>query len=238
MIRVKGLGGWPVILGFILFEISVAFETGAPDNTCRDPSSVHTFQFNATHTGIYMPQPEGRNPYILQTDRQSFGPGQPVKVTIHSGNTGQPFRGFFIQAVEANINIRNLSRVPFGTFASGNGSRPSSCDMPGEVVHRGGITHVQNDDKYNITVTWIPPEDNPGNVQFLATVVRRYTTYWTNIRSIVLYPEGYSGQAAAQTRREWTPAMAWYAWMMYLLQAQHATPQQQQQLQRENLVPQ
>jgi len=58
-----------------------AFSHGAPDFSCRDPSTFHTRRVNATHEGVVMPQPAATSPYRLRVNQNTFTPGGRVTGT-------------------------------------------------------------------------------------------------------------------------------------------------------------
>ncbi|XP_052819658.1 uncharacterized protein LOC128245507 [Mya arenaria] len=195
------------------------FSHGAPDFSCKDPSTFHTRKINVTHEGIIMPQPATSSPYRIRTDRASFQPGDRVTVTLYSSTPERPLRGFYIQAIQADIHIRDLRREAFGRFENLTmNERPSICQQTYRST-TGGATHSNTRGRASVSVVWVAPETyNPGNVQFLATGVFNYDTYWTNIRSDHLVPTGY--QTAADTTIHPTATAAWYRWLMYLHQQQ------------------
>lgn len=57
-----------------LAKLISGFSTGAPDNTCWDPSTFHTEELNETHVGVIMPQNASTLPYHIQVQK-SYQPG-------------------------------------------------------------------------------------------------------------------------------------------------------------------
>ena len=67
------------ILDFLIsVNVCFGFMTGAPDWSCKDPSTFHTLRLNASHEGIIMPQEMSTNPYTLEVDSKTFTPGSRV----------------------------------------------------------------------------------------------------------------------------------------------------------------
>ncbi|XP_053379827.1 putative ferric-chelate reductase 1 isoform X2 [Mercenaria mercenaria] len=160
-------------------------------------------------------------PYTVDTDVTKYRPGQKITVTLQSSDTKSPLRGFFIQAVQAGIHLRDLRRRAFGKFENTtDDERPSVCQSF-RTTETTGITHSNNKGKQRVTVTWVAPtEYNPGEIQFLATGVLDYATYWTDIRSQRLIPDGYNTPSENNISGRYTPTAAWFRWLQYLRQMQ------------------
>ena len=88
------------ILGILDLIISMnvcsGFMTGAPNWSCKDPSTFHTLRLNASHEGIIMPQEMKTNPYRVEVVSETFTPGSRVtgwfKILEKRRTTGwQPF---------------------------------------------------------------------------------------------------------------------------------------------------
>ncbi|KAL4221726.1 DOMON domain-containing protein frrs1L [Mactra antiquata] len=195
----------------------IAFSHGAPEFSCKDPSTFHTRRINETHEGIIMPGSSASNPFSVVVETVRYRPGEKITVFMESSQLDKPLRGFFLQAVQADIDIRDLRRRAHGTFEnSTNDEHPSPCQTFGDSV-TGGITHSNSRDKQSIMVTWIAPTTyNPGDIQFLATGVYDYFTYWTDIRSTKLTPEDYPPTSENTITGQYTPTAAWYQWLQLL----------------------
>lgn len=63
---------------FALFSPVVSFSHGAPDFSCKDPSTFHTRKINATHEGIIMPGDILINPYSLMLEGSTYRPGEKI----------------------------------------------------------------------------------------------------------------------------------------------------------------
>lgn len=168
-----------------------------------------------------MPGNMSTNPYSVEVEVLKYGPGDKITVTLKSNDPKRPLSGFFLQAVQANIHLRDLRRRAFGTFENTTkDERPSVCDAF-DSVKTSGITHSNAKGRKSVIVTWIAPvEYNPGDIQFLATGVLDYYTYWTDIRSKVLVAEGFSKPSETVSSGSYAPTAAWYRWLQYLRQQQ------------------
>lgn len=168
-----------------------------------------------------MPQPMSTSPFSMDVSATTFSPGDRITVTLYTQNPRQMVRGFFIQTIQANINIRDLRRNAFGRFENLTvDEKPSPCQPTGNI-QSGGVTHSNNRGKQSVRVVWIAPESfNPGPVQFLATGVFNYDTYWTDIRSSPVTPTGFPTSTEYQIQGQLTPTAAWYRWLQYIRQSQ------------------
>jgi len=77
-----------------------------------------------------------------------------------------------VQAVDINTN------QPIGLFEAGRGLKViDSCSS---------VTHSDRRGKRAATLVWDAPRDsNPGQVIFKATVVQKFSDFWTGIESDV-----------------------------------------------------
>lgn len=168
-----------------------------------------------------MPGDLSSNPYSVRVDVQKYGPGDKITVIIESKQLDKPLRGFFLQAIQAGIHIRDLGRRAFGTFVNTSlDEKPSPCQTFGDIV-TGGVTHSNSRDKQSVKVTWLAPvTHNPGDIQFMTTGVLDYNTYWTDIRSSRLVPDGYPTTSGNRVNGRFTPTAAWYRWLQYIRQQQ------------------
>ena len=91
-----------------------------------------------------------------------------IPVTLFTENPDQSLRGFFIQAIQADINIRDLARRSFGKFENLTSSEQVSKCQDTNGVPSGGITHTNGDNKQSVRVVWIAPETySPGPIQIV-----------------------------------------------------------------------
>ncbi|KAH3818516.1 uncharacterized protein LOC127880885 [Dreissena polymorpha] len=200
-----------------LLAVCQGFSTGAPDFSCKDPSTFHTRAINATHEGVIMPQSPGSNPYRIRVESTTFNPGDRIRVTLYSETSNQPIRGFFLQAIQADINIRDLRRRSYGRFENlTSDEKPSVCEST-RNWRAGGVTHTNSRTHRAVTVVWVAPEEwNPGPLQFLGTGVLDYNTYWTDVRSPQINPVGYPTVGGHFSPALSSETAAWYQWLQYI----------------------
>ncbi|XP_041823449.1 putative ferric-chelate reductase 1 isoform X2 [Melanotaenia boesemani] len=117
----------------------------------------------------------GPSPYTVTTDPSSFIPGQAVKVLLQAP-ASKPFTGFLLQARKPGSNS------PVGSFTATTGTQLLNCGSPSTAV-----SHTSDSAKTQIQVTWTStPSVNVDAVQFHATFVQSYSTYWVDVTTPVL----------------------------------------------------
>ncbi|XP_041457714.1 uncharacterized threonine-rich GPI-anchored glycoprotein PJ4664.02-like [Lytechinus variegatus] len=170
------------IVGLILLVMSTnGFPDGAPVDACGDMMPVHgmaTPQVNQNRLGIAMTT-------VVMTDEDDGDEEDGDATTVHVTLIGnQPFSGFFkgfmIQArhVGGDRPIGRFVRIPAG-------QQGLNCSG----VENSAVTHTNNDQKFGVSFAWKPlKKDDTTNVIFVATIVKSYNRFWTNIISEVLFP--------------------------------------------------
>lgn len=84
---------------------------------------------------------------------------------------GISFKGLMVQAVDVNTN------TPIGLFEAGKGLKTiDSCSS---------VTHSDRRGKRAATLVWDAPKDANGQVAFRATIVQRFSEFWTGLESDV-----------------------------------------------------
>ncbi|GIY44348.1 defense protein 3 [Caerostris darwini] len=147
-------------LACAILGLSIAYPTGAPVETCST--------FAANHTG-HLPQRSKAN-YDLNVSPSNGAPGSTLTVTL-KGVGGETFKGFFIQGQDA-------AGKPIGAFSPGSDAQTRDCSTAGDSV-----THVNPDEKTQVTLKWKAPSSYSGKVSFRAVVVKTYELFWNNIYS-------------------------------------------------------
>lgn len=109
-------------------------------------------------------------PYTITASETCYTSGQAVTVTL-SGNGGSQFRGFFLQAREPNNNTAS-----YGTFDVNGNSAAQTLDCFSQTENAVG--HSSASDKSTTSFKWTPPSGLTGDVEFVATVVQEFNTYW------------------------------------------------------------
>ncbi|XP_075689277.1 putative ferric-chelate reductase 1 [Rhinoderma darwinii] len=115
--------------------------------------------------------PQSQVIHNITVDKTMFNPGDQIKVTL----SGPRFTGFFIQARNAN----NLDSDAVGSFSL-------TDDQVSQVLKCGGVqdsavSQTNKRRKEQVAFYWIAPSDSPQHIQFLATVVEKYSIYWVKI---------------------------------------------------------
>ncbi|XP_009068245.1 PREDICTED: ferric-chelate reductase 1 isoform X1 [Acanthisitta chloris] len=119
------------------------------------------------HGGSPHPSPE----HTITVNRTEFKPGDNIEVHL----SGPDFEGFFIQARDAE----HLDSPAVGSFVLAD-RRLSQLLTCGHTKN-SAVSHTSKAKKKFIKVYWIAPGDAPKHVQFLATVVKKYRTFWVKI---------------------------------------------------------
>ncbi|XP_054708770.1 putative defense protein 3 isoform X2 [Uloborus diversus] len=146
----------------VILAVTKSYPSGAPEDTCKT--------FNANHTGVSAQNSQPK--YDLTVSPSSVAPGGIVKVTLQ-GTGGETFRGFFIQGFDA-------SNKAVGKFRKQADAQTRDCSGPGSAT---AATHVNNNDKTKVVLTWQAPASFSGKVNYRAVVVKTYEYYWNNIKS-------------------------------------------------------
>ncbi|KAJ8274443.1 hypothetical protein COCON_G00090680 [Conger conger] len=127
------------------------------------------------------PHIQPSSPYMITVDKSKFSPGDMIKVSIAPSASGTKyFEGFLIEARDAG----RLDGPAVGSFDLVNPtiSQLLKCgDIQGSAV-----SHTSKTKKTEIQVIWNAPKDSPPSVQFLATVVQHYSTFWVKISGPVI----------------------------------------------------
>ncbi|KAM4659741.1 ferric-chelate reductase 1 isoform 6-T12 [Amazona ochrocephala] len=121
--------------------------------------------------------------HTITVNGTEFKPGDSIEVHL----SGPVFEGFFIQARDAE----HLESPALGSFmlADRRASQLLTCGR----TKNSAVSHTSKAKKQHIKVYWIAPGDAPKRVQFLATVVKKYRTFWVKIPGpIVSQPNALS----------------------------------------------
>ncbi|NXG19633.1 FRRS1 reductase, partial [Grallaria varia] len=109
--------------------------------------------------------------HTITVNGTEFKPGDNIEVCL----SGPDFEGFFIQARD----VKHLDGPAVGSFmlVDRRLSQLLTCGR----TKKSAVSHTSKTKKKNIKVYWIAPGDAPKHVQFLATVVKKYRTFWVKI---------------------------------------------------------
>ncbi|XP_036907244.1 ferric-chelate reductase 1 [Sturnira hondurensis] len=114
--------------------------------------------------------------HSVSVSQTTFAPGDRLEVTL----SGPEFKGFLLEA--RNAEDWNGPPVGFFTLIDTEVSQLLACeDRQGSAV-----SHTNPHKKTEIQVHWTAPQQAPSHVQFLATVVEKYKTFWVKIPSPVI----------------------------------------------------
>nr|XP_046155407.1 putative ferric-chelate reductase 1 [Oncorhynchus gorbuscha] len=112
-------------------------------------------------------------PFSVTTDRFSFKGGDEIIVRLLAAST--PFTGFILQAREVG------GSSPLGSFTVTSGeAQPLTCNG----LPNSAISHTSNSLKSSIQGIWrAPTSGNLNSIQFSASFVKDYSTFWVEVRS-------------------------------------------------------
>lgn len=123
-------------------------------------------------------------PYQITLSQSTFAPGDQILVTVDAtpGNTNV-YRGLALQARPA---VGSTDTTGTFTILPNDQSNFRFYDCA-DGSPTGGVTHTNRNDKsLPQRFLWTPSDGFTGDVQFRLTVVREFSTFWTDIPSAVL----------------------------------------------------
>ncbi|XP_051869025.1 putative ferric-chelate reductase 1 isoform X1 [Pristis pectinata] len=120
------------------------------------------------------------SPAIITVDKNVINASDQIKVTLSVRQSGTSFQGFFIQARDA----ADLNAGPLGTFTLIDDQNSQLLTCGG--VKDSAVSHTSSSGKHTIEVLWNPPLPKPDHIQFLATVVQKFNTYWVKLRGPIV----------------------------------------------------
>ncbi|KAM6454405.1 ferric-chelate reductase 1 isoform 2-T2 [Liasis olivaceus] len=109
--------------------------------------------------------------HTIKVNVTEFKPGDHVKVSL----SGPTFEGFFLQARNAD----HLGDPAVGSFALAD-QRRSQLLTCGHVKN-SAVSHTSKSKKNHLDAYWVAPRDAPKKIQFLVTVVQKYSIFWVKI---------------------------------------------------------
>ncbi|XP_041459945.1 putative defense protein 3 isoform X1 [Lytechinus variegatus] len=163
-----------LIVVLVVLQVD-GYGSGAPLSTCPHGNAIHRSK-HSNYTEFYSPQPAETNPFVFRSEFDEYSPGKSNRVSI-SGQNGELFRGFFLQA-----RIINTS-TPVGVFS----------DLPAltKIVSCSGtsddsVTHTSSDDKEALSFVWTAPNRCVGSISFIGSVALHHSTFYVNMTSSAL----------------------------------------------------
>ncbi|XP_074478137.1 putative ferric-chelate reductase 1 isoform X1 [Sebastes fasciatus] len=141
-----------------------SYSSGQVEDSCED--------MRPHHAGL-SPQTEPAS-FTVTTEHSSYRLGEEVKVQLQAP-ASTPFIGFLLQAREEG------GRSPVGSFTlrAGAAQLLTCSQRPNSAV-----SHRSESVKTSIQVTWrSEASGNAKPIQFRASFVHNYTTFWVDVRS-------------------------------------------------------
>ncbi|KAJ7370789.1 DOMON domain-containing protein frrs1L [Desmophyllum pertusum] len=149
-----------------------AFPNGPPLSSCDSMFPYHT----DANKVPYKPQ-TGEAPYNITVSKSSYIAGENLTVTISGSTT---FKGFILHARGSDSSVA----WPVGEFVQiPNVAQYLYCSG-GEP--KNTVAHNNPNSDGSLQFTWMAPAKSAGNISFVATIVHKYDTYWTNVASSVV----------------------------------------------------
>ncbi|XP_065598207.1 ferric-chelate reductase 1-like isoform X2 [Cyrtonyx montezumae] len=145
---------------FICFCVSV---DGYPNGKVREAC--------ASMIPCHGSSPQLSPKHVITVNGTEFKPGDSIEVQL----SGPDFEGFFIQA----RNAEDLDSPAVGSFILVD-QRRSQLLTCGHTMN-SAVSHTSKAKKKVVKVYWLAPRGAPKHVQFLATVVKKYKTFWVKI---------------------------------------------------------
>ncbi|XP_056379295.1 putative ferric-chelate reductase 1 [Hyla sarda] len=116
------------------------------------------------------------SPYNITVSNKTFSPGDVITVTIQSISGTASFKGFLLEARSVGGNWIT------GTFTT---TDPNAQILTCSTQANSAVSHTNNNLKTTISASWTAPQ-GAGPVQFRATVLNNYSTFWTGVLSEII----------------------------------------------------
>ncbi|CAO1330498.1 unnamed protein product [Diamesa serratosioi] len=153
-----------IIVIIVLFESSCCFPDGAPESQCQAMTPNHGY-----------PPQQTKSPFVVEPDANIVGQGQILQIKIISSSLlHNDFKGFMIQARTVTNQIVGQFKVDENELVIAR-----NCGTENSTA-----THSSFVLKSIMILEWKAPEDFVGKVNFHATVVESFTTFWINVNSV------------------------------------------------------
>lgn len=158
-----------ILISLCLTSVS-GYKNGKVEKSCESMLPEHHSNPNTTAC-----------PYTLTVSVSKFSPGDQIKVTL-SGD--EHFQGFLMQTRDATNP--DGSAVGSFTLFDPKISQLLTCNN----IEGSAVSHTSDAQKTEIEVIWNAPPTAPPTVQFLATVVAHYKTFWVKLPGPVISQNG------------------------------------------------
>ncbi|XP_046371549.2 putative ferric-chelate reductase 1 homolog [Haliotis rufescens] len=140
------------------------FGRGPPGSTCLTMFPKHGQDLTW--------QASGPCPFKINLSSDTYRPLQNITVTLESDDS-QVFRGIQISAHRKSLNKEEFQGT-FLSYAPETKLQAFNC-MGGR---HNQIAHKNNNTVTQVVLVWQAPSDNVGDIVFLATFVKDFTTFW------------------------------------------------------------
>ncbi|KAG5847386.1 putative ferric-chelate reductase 1 [Anguilla anguilla] len=167
---------WSLLLAAVCGVTVEGFKNGKVTAACDSMVPLHD---------QHSPSVQPSSPYMVTVDKRKFSPGDKIKVSIlPSGSGAKYFEGFLLEARDAG----HLDGPAVGSFdlVDLTISQLLNCGN----IQGSAVSHTSKTKKTEVQVIWNAPKDSPPSVQFLATVVQHYSTFWVKIPAPVVSQNG------------------------------------------------
>ncbi|KAL3864280.1 hypothetical protein ACJMK2_005976 [Sinanodonta woodiana] len=114
------------------------------------------------------------SPFLVKLSPQTYIPGSYITVSVYS-NDRRNYRGIQLRAFRQDGEPER-SLGSFVQFPE-NKTKVYDCWTDAKSI----VTHRNNDEVQMLEFTWKAPDQNVGNIIFVATVVEKYNLFWFNI---------------------------------------------------------
>ncbi|XP_044288548.1 ferric-chelate reductase 1 isoform X2 [Varanus komodoensis] len=138
---------------------SAGYPNGKVKEACNNMMPLHG------HSPQKLPK------HTIEVNVTEFKPGDHVQVSL----SGPPFEGFFLQA----RNAENVGDPAIGSFVLAD-KRQSQLLTCGHTKN-SAVSHTSKSKKTHLDAYWIAPRDAPKRIQFLVTVVEKYSIFWVKV---------------------------------------------------------
>jgi len=150
-----------------MVHVAQGYGSGAPTDTCWTRYPKH--HGTGTQTS--------RCPYVINTDSDTYTPGQVITFTVMDSTSSLTFSGLEIGVFRSGSSVAGNTEEIVGEFIQLPEDKMKSFDcFPG---NKNMATHKNNAQVNRVQLQWKAPEHNVGNLTVRATVLADFVTYWT-----------------------------------------------------------
>ena len=178
-----------VLVLLAVFNPSTSLPQGAPTSVCSSMEPLH---------GGGIPPETTTSPYRVTPFATVIGQNQVLQLQIESNPPNIVFKGFMMQARNANPPYEVL-----GKFENTDEDiKLINCFQGRENT----VTHSNTSPKKNLKLEWISPSNFTGEIVFNSTIAQDYDKFWVGLEStpVKIVPAGQvpAGGAGISTTRQ------------------------------------